>query len=81
MLGTRIDDNLEKKLKAYARKTGQTKSWVVKSALHEYLRNKSVSDKHDQMTLEGWRQIENGEGIPASEIEAFLKTWGPAEEI
>lgn len=81
MLGTRIDADLERKLIAYARKTCQSKSRVVKSALREYLRTRAVSEEHDRKTLEGWRQIENEEGIPASEIEAYLKTWGSAEEI
>jgi len=81
MLGTRLDANLEKELTEYARKLGQTKSAVVKAALREYLCNKRSSREHDRLTLKGWHQIENGEGLSPEDVYAYLDTWGPDEPV
>lgn len=37
--------------------------------------------KHDRLTLKGWDEIKNGEGLPADEIFSYLDTWGASEEI
>lgn len=81
MLGARLDANLEKELAKYAKKLGQTKSTVVKEALREYLSSKKSIQEHDRLTLKGWQQIENGEGLPPEDIYAYLDTWGPDEPI
>lgn len=81
MLGVRIDSDLESKIKKYTKKTGHSKSYVVKEALVEFLRNRTEADRHDRLTLKGWQQVGNGEGLPVDEIYSYLGTWGAEEEI
>lgn len=81
MLGARIDEKLEKKLEKYAKKSGQTKSHVVKRALEKFLADQNIFAEHDRLTLKGWDEIKNGEGLPADEVFSYLDTWGTSEEI
>lgn len=81
MLGVRIDTNLARRLEKEAKKQGYTKSRIVKAALEEFLARRSADETHDRLTLKGWQQVENGEGLPADEIYADLDAWGTQEEI
>lgn len=81
MLGVRIDTNLARRLEKEAKKQGQTKSRIVKTALEEFLSRRSADEEHDRLTLKGWEQVANGEGLPVDEIYATLDTWGTEEEV
>lgn len=81
MLGARIDSILSKKIENLAKKEGYSKSRIVKEALLEFLAKKEAEEEHDRLTLKGWGQIQNGEGLPAEEIYSDLFKWGPDEEI
>lgn len=75
MLGVRLDDDLDKKLTRYIRKTGQSKSECAKQALREFLKEKAIEEAHDKRTLKGLEQIEEGDGIPLAKVFALLDLW------
>lgn len=81
MLGVRLDNELEKNLSRYAKKTRQSKSVCVKQALREFLEKKAKEEEHDQKTLLGWKQIEQGDEVPLKKVFSYLDSWGADEEI
>lgn len=81
MLGVRIDPVLTKKLVRFARKKGRSKSSIVKEALDEFLKRQTGEDEHDRLTLKGWEQIQDGEGLPIDEIYRTLESWGAEPEV
>lgn len=75
MLGVRLDTALEKKLTHFVKKTKQSKSQCAKDAIREYLIRHETDLWHDRDTLKAIQQMDNGEGIPLSDIYAYLDTW------
>lgn len=76
MLGVRLSGDLEKRLTRFAKKTGQSKSLCAKQALEYFLNSQTDQEWHDRRTLQGFKQIDAGEGIPESKIRQFLDCWG-----
>lgn len=51
-----------------------------------YLTNEVImlgtdSGGHDCLTLKGWDEIKNGEGVAADEVFSYLNTWGTSDKI
>lgn len=75
MLGVRLDAELEEHLDDYVKTSKKKRSQVVKEALREFLSRAEEEAEHDRLTLEGWKDFQNGRVIPEAEIRRYLKSW------
>lgn len=75
MLGVRIESAIEKSLDNYVRKSGSTRSAVVKAALCAYLAEKEDQERHDDITLAAWKDVQNGFSVSEKTVLDTLKTW------
>ncbi len=75
MLGVRIESDLEKLLDSYVKKSGESRSSVVKEALREYLTDKQEQEAHDKLTLNAWKDVQKGYTVSENEVIKYLKTW------
>lgn len=76
MIGVRLNEDLEKRLNKYVKRSSQNKSSCIKQALNEFLNRKQQETFHDHQTYIGAQQIDQGEGFSLEAIEAYLDTWG-----
>lgn len=75
MLGVRISEDLENKIERYIKKKKMTKSQFVKEALNTYLRQEELKSWHDEMTMNGLKEIDEGKGISEKVVLNMLNRW------
>lgn len=75
MLGVRIESELEQSLDRYVKKSGESRSAVVKDALRQYLSDKLDQEVHDKLTLAAWKDIQKGYTVSEKDAVDYLKTW------
>lgn len=80
MLGVRLGPDLENRLARFAKKTRQTKSQCAKQALEYFLDTQTDQEWYDRRTMQGFKQIDAGEGIPESKIRQFLDLHHPVQD-
>lgn len=81
MLGVRLDEQLDKRLAALAKKTKRSKSYIAKEALERYLEQEESKDFECRETLARWEHYqETGETLSNDAMESWLDTWGSDQE-
>ncbi len=81
MLGVRLDEELEKRLAALAKKADRSKSYLAKEALKRYIEQEEAKAYEKQETLARWeRYQETGEVISDDSMMEWLDSWGADRE-
>jgi predicted transcriptional regulator len=77
MLGVRLDQELEERLSALAKRTERPKSYHAKQALMRYLDQEEAREAVNRDTLSRWEAFqENGETITNDQVLEWMDTWG-----
>jgi len=81
MLGVRLDDELEARLNALAKKTHRSKSYLAKEALKRYIKQEETKEFEKQETLARWEKYqETGEVVNNEDMMEWLDSWGTDQE-
>ena len=75
MIGVRLSEELENKMASYIKKAKINKSQFVKQAVSDYLRQYELRVMHDELTLQGRKEIKKGKGIPGKVVMRMLEEW------
>jgi len=81
MLGVRLDEQLENRLNALAKKSQRSKSFLAKEALVRYIEAEELKQREDELTVARWEEYqETGETISHKSMVEWLETWGTDQE-
>ena len=81
MLGVRLDEQLEARLKALAEKKHRSKSYLAKEALMRYIEQEETKELEKQETLVRWEKYqETGEVVNNDDMMDWLDSWGTGQE-
>ena len=81
MLGVRLDEKLENRLSALAKKTQRSKSFLAKEALTRYIEEEERKQHENDLTLARWEEYqETGEVVSNETMMNWLESWGTDEE-
>ena len=81
MLGVRLDEQLENRLNALAKKAQRTKSFLAKEALTRYIEEEERRQRENELTLARWEEYqETGEIINNDVMTEWLESWGTEQE-
>lgn len=75
MLGVRISEDLESRIEKFIKKKKITKSQFVKSALNEYLREEELRLWHDEKTLKGIKDCDEGRVVSKKSVLKMMASW------
>lgn len=76
----RIQEDLDKSLAEIARKSNRSKNWIINQAIRDYIENLAVEEARWLETLPALASVKAGRSVPADEVEAWLRSWGGADE-
>lgn len=81
MLGVRLDEKLEARLNALAKKMHRSKSYLAKEALTQYIELEEARYHEQQEAQARWeRYQESGEVVSNDEMMEWLDSWGTDQE-
>ena len=81
MLGVRLDEQLESRLNALAKKSQRSKSFLAKEALVRYIEAEELKQRENELTIARWEEYrETGETISHESMVEWLETWGTDQE-
>ena len=81
MLGVRLDEQLENRLNALAKKSQRSKSFIAKEALVRYIEAEELKQRENELTVARWEEYqETGETISHESMVEWLETWGTDQE-
>lgn len=75
MLGVRLPEDIEEKLDQYVKRENITKSQFVKQAVSQFLRQDELRTMHHELTLQGFKEIKKGKGIPGAVVMRMMEKW------
>lgn len=80
-LGVELEDELQTRLKALAKRQERSPHWLMKKAITEFIDREEAAEQERQLLLERWnRYQETGEGIPHETVVKWLASWGTDKE-
>lgn len=81
MLGVRLDEQLESRLNALAKRTQRSKSFLAKQALTRFIEDEERQQRENQLTLTRWEEHqESGVVVSDDLVENWLNSWGSDQE-
>ena len=81
MLGLRLKEPVEERLKKLADKRDRTKSYLAKEAIERYLDEEEAKEYENELTLARWEEYEeSGEVISDDAMNEWLDSWGDEQE-
>ena len=80
-VGVKLDDELQKRLKAIAERCERSPHWLMKKAICEFVDREEAAEQEHQLLLDRWNQYqETGEAVPHETVVKWLETWGTDKE-
>jgi len=76
----RLQDDLDKSLAELAKKSSRSKNWLINQAIKDYVENLALEEERWLDTLPALESVKSGRSVPAEEVEAWLASWGKADE-
>jgi predicted transcriptional regulator len=76
-----LQPEIENPLEELAAKLDRSKNYIINQAIKEYIERQSVEDLRWSDTLEALTSIRNGSSLPEAEVNAWLESWGSADEF
>jgi len=81
MLGVRLDEQLEQRLSALAKRTNRSKSYLAKEALKRYIEEEDLKEYEKQELLARWELFqETGAALSNDSMLEWLDSWGDSRE-
>ena len=81
MLGVRLDEQLENRLNALAKKAQRSKSFLAKEALTRYIEEEERKQLENELTFARWEEYqETGEITSNDLMTKWLESWGTEQE-
>lgn len=77
----RIEQDLERPLKTAATRMQRTQSWIINTALREFLENRNLEEVRWQDTLEALEDIRMNRIVDGDKVHAWLDSWGTQNEL
>ena len=77
----RISKDLSLPLEELAEKQQRSKSWLINTALREYIAKQSVEQQKWLETLEAIDSISKGDVVDGERIHDWLNSWGTNDEL
>lgn len=80
-VGVKLDEELQKRLKALGERMDRSPHWLMKKAIAEFVERAEEEERERQLLLDRWnRYQESGEGIAHAAVVQWLETWGTEQE-
>lgn len=76
----RLQAEVERQLEALASSLQRSKGWVINQALSEYIAKQQLEQQRWRQTLEAMESVAQGKVVDASEVHAWLNSWGTENE-
>lgn len=76
----RLQADIEQQLEAIASKLQRSKSWVINEALSAYIEKQQLEQQRWNQTLHAMESAAQGNVVDASEVHAWLNSWGTDNE-
>ena len=76
----RLQDDLDKSLAELAKKSSRSKNWLINQAIKDYVEKLAQEEERWLDTLQALESVKSGRSVPAEEVEAWLASWGKADE-
>lgn len=76
----RLQADVERDLGRVAERQRRSKSWVINQALREYVQRQTSEDERWKQTLEALDDIAAGRVLSATDVHAWLRSWGTPKE-
>jgi len=77
----KLDDATYSRLKVLAEARQRSPHWLMKEAIRQFLEREEETEQIRRETLERWERFEaQGETVNHEAVEAWLETWGTAQE-
>ena len=76
----RLQSEVEQHLDAIATKLQRSRGWVINQALSEYIARQQLEQERWKQTLEAMESAAQGKVVDASEVHAWLNSWGTEKE-
>ncbi len=76
----RLQLEVEQHLEAIASRLQRSKGWVINQALSEYIERQLHEQERWQQTLKAMESAAQGKVVDASEVHAWLNSWGTESE-
>lgn len=76
----RLQADVERDLGRIADRQRRSKSWIINQALREYAQRQTSEDTRWKQTLAALDDIAAGRVLPASDVHAWLQSWGTSKE-
>lgn len=81
MLGVRLDEELERRLTALAKKVDRSKSYLAKEALRRYIEQEEAKAYEREETLARWERYQEAAEIVSNDsMLLWLDSWGSDNE-
>ena len=77
----RISKDLNLPLKELAEKHQRSKSWLINTALREYIAKQNGEQQKWQDTLDAIESVSKGDVVDGEKVHDWLKTWGSKDEL
>ena len=76
----RLQSEVEQHLDAIAAKLQRSRGWIINQALSEYIAKQQLEQERWKQTLEAMESAAQGKAVDASEVHAWLNSWGTENE-
>lgn len=76
----RLRSEVEQHLDAIAAKLQRSRGWIINQALSEYIAKQQLEQERWKQTLEAMESAAQGKVVDASEVHAWLNSWGTESE-
>ncbi len=77
----RLQPEIEKPLEKLATKLDRSKNYLINQAIKEFIDRKNTDETRWSETLRAIDSVKNGKAINEKEVNAWLDSWGSADEL
>ena len=81
MTSVRMNDELMSRLEETASGLQRSKSWVINSAVKEFVEREEKKAQRLEETLEALADLEAGRVIDGDEVNRWIESWGTDDEL
>jgi len=77
----RLQSEIESPLENLAIKLDRSKNYIINQAIKEFIERKNIGEKRWAETLVAIESVKSGELLEEGEVNAWLESWGTANEL
>ena len=76
----RLSNDVEAPLESLSVKLDRSKNYLINQAVKEFVARQAMEESRWSNTLQALDSVKSGRSIDASEVEAWLQSWGSDDE-